>query len=111
MGNWVPEMLEFVEGNAAALKTTQAAFFSVCMSVKDEDPAKRDSVKTFMDKPKAVVTPAAEAVFMGAMNFSKLSLIERMMMKAMKSPVGDFREWDVIRGWGKDLPARLGIAG
>lgn len=108
VGNWVPEMISFVENNAAALKNMPAAFFSVCLSLNDSD--KQEEVKVYMDKPKALLTPASEAIFAGVMDLSKLKLIERLMMKAMKSPIGDFRDWDAIHGWSKELTAKLGLA-
>ncbi len=35
------------------------------------------------------------------------SSVYRLMMKAMKSPEGDYRDWDLIRGWAADLPLAL----
>jgi menaquinone-dependent protoporphyrinogen oxidase len=78
------------------------------MSLNDSE--KQEEVKVYMDKPKALLTPASEAVFAGVMDLSKLKLIERLMMKAMKSPIGDFRDWDAIHGWSKELTAKLGLA-
>jgi len=41
------------------------------------------------------------------MDYSKLSFILRLMMKAMKSPNGDFRDWEAIRDWASQVRARL----
>ena len=36
-----------------------------------------------------------------------LSFIFRLMMKAMGSPEGDFRDWEAIRAWAGQVRARL----
>jgi hypothetical protein len=33
------------------------------------------------------------------MDYDKLALPVRLMMKTMKSPEGDYRDWDAIRAW------------
>ena len=39
------------------------------------------------------------AVFFGAVELAKLNPLERWMFKNVKSPTGDFRDWDAIRAW------------
>ena len=42
------------------------------------------------------------------MEYIKLPLPLRLMMKAMKKEEGDFRDWDAIRAWATGLrPALL----
>ena len=108
MGQWVPEMVEFMEKNQAVLQSMPAAFFTMCLF--NLDPSKAEEVKTYMDKPKALVAPAAEATFAGVMDYSKLKMIERLLSKAMKSTEGDFRDWNAIHSWATDLPGKLGLA-
>jgi menaquinone-dependent protoporphyrinogen oxidase len=36
------------------------------------------------------------AVFHGNVNMKKLNLIEKWMLKNVKTPLGDFRDWDII---------------
>jgi menaquinone-dependent protoporphyrinogen oxidase len=36
-----------------------------------------------------------------------LSLPERMMVRALRVPEGDYRDWDAIRGWAKAIAAEL----
>jgi hypothetical protein len=38
------------------------------------------------------------------MNLSKLNWLERLMMKVMKAPEGDFRNWEQISAWAKTVP-------
>lgn len=51
------------------------------------------------DSQRDLVPPAAEAFFTGAIDPQKLNLMELMMVKMVKSPTGDLRNWEAIRSW------------
>jgi len=53
------------------------------------------------------VQPVEVGLFAGAMDYSKLPFILRLLMKAMKSPQGDFRDWEAITSWATDIAAVL----
>ena len=46
-------------------------------------------------------------MFFGALDAGKLSFGERMLVKALKAPEGDFRNWDEIACWAKDIARAL----
>jgi menaquinone-dependent protoporphyrinogen oxidase len=46
---------------------------------------------------------AGEVFFAGAIALDKLSLLDRLMVNMVKSPVGDFRDWPAIRGWAQGI--------
>jgi len=45
------------------------------------------------------IRPRDIAVFHGAVNMKKLNLIEKWMLKNVKAPLGDFRDWEAITSW------------
>jgi len=47
------------------------------------------------------------AVFHGALDRSKLNLIEKWMIKNVKAPVGDFRDWQAIIAWAASIAEAL----
>ena len=53
------------------------------------------------------IRPEDIAVFHGAMNMKKLNLIEKWMLKNVKAPLGDFRDWDAIASWGTAISTVL----
>ena len=54
--------------------------------------------------------PVDEALFAGVMDYSKLPLLSRLMMRLMGIAEGDFRDWDLIRGWATNLyPTLVGV--
>jgi menaquinone-dependent protoporphyrinogen oxidase len=47
------------------------------------------------------------AVFFGAVDLEKLNPLEGWMFKNVKSPIGDFRNWDAIAAWASGIAAAL----
>lgn len=53
------------------------------------------------------IQPCDIAVFGGAMDVTNLNLLEKLIVKAMKAPVGDFRDWDRIHSWATEIGTAL----
>lgn len=53
------------------------------------------------------VRPVDIALFQGAAFPEKLSAIGRFMMKQVKAPLGDFRDWNAITVWAGAIAAKL----
>ena len=49
------------------------------------------------------IKPRDTAVFGGNVDAKKMNFIEKWMIKNVKSPVGDFRDWNAITKWAKDI--------
>ncbi len=65
------------------------------------------------DEP-AGVAPLIEAtaakghrVFAGELDPSELGLKEKLATKLVKAPAGDYRDWDAIRAWARQIGAAL----
>ncbi len=48
-------------------------------------------------------------MFISAIDTDRLNVAERSLAWLLKVPTGDFRDWDAIRAWTKDLPGKLGV--
>ncbi len=94
-----PDALKFVEANKAALQGKPFHAFYHCLALEKDTPEDRKTVETYKDAVRAVVTPKSDAVFAGVMDPAKLGFMEKMIMKVMKAPIGDFRKWDEINAW------------
>ena len=107
VGKWLPEAVEFVERHREALSRMPVAYFLVCLTLKENTEENRREVSAYLDPVCEMVQPVDVGLFAGAMDYSKLPFILRLMMKAMKSPEGDFRNWETIRAWADQVRARL----
>jgi menaquinone-dependent protoporphyrinogen oxidase len=112
--SWWPEAIEFLERNKEELSRKPVAYFLTCLALYQDTEASRQTARSYMDPVlQAVphVKPMEMGCFAGALDYSKLNLMYRTVMKSkMKKrgvPEGDFRDWDTIRSWAEGLCPRL----
>ena len=111
---WLPEAMAFVEKNQEVLRQMPVAYFLTCLALYKETEENRRTARTFLD-PLREATPQVQPVdiglFAGVLDYSKLNLMYRTVMKSkMKKrgvPEGDFRNWDAIRAWAEGLRSKL----
>lgn len=102
-GQWLPEAVKFVEQNREALTQMSTAFFTVHLMNLGSDEASREVLQAYLDSAHKLVMPRQEAFFAGVGDYKKVTFLERLMAKAVKAPVGDFRDWPAIRAWAEEL--------
>ena len=107
MGSWLPEMIEFIRKNQAQLNQMPTAIFTMHILNVGKDKASRDARNAYTAPVRKMIRPADEAFFAGSIDFAKLSFPDRVLTRLMvgdDSPkVGDFREWDKVRAWAKEI--------
>jgi len=109
MGSVVKEVAKFAGQYREQLAKMPVAAFAVGLAPKNPDPG---AVGQAADALHAAITPlqpVASIVFAGKLDPAKLSFVQRKMTEFVKSPVGDFRDWNAISAWAKELPAKMGI--
>lgn len=111
-GQWLPEAMQFVQKNQAALSQKPFATFTVCITMSMKNGQYRDAVSKWLSPVRALVKPVSEGFFAGVLNVSKVpSFSDRLkfrlsvMLGAWKE--GDHRDWDAIRAWANTLPTKL----
>ena len=102
-GKWLPEATKFVEKHRDALSQIPLAFFTVCLTLSEDTEENRRTVAAYLDPVREIVQPVEVGLFAGAMDYSKLPFILWLLMKAMKTPQGDFRDWEAIRAWADSI--------
>lgn len=103
MGAWLPEMMDYIKANQFALNAMQSALFTVHMLNAGEDETSKTARTAYMDKVRALMPGTEEVYFLGAMDFSKLSILDRFISKMVKSVESDQRDWDKIKSWSSAL--------
>jgi menaquinone-dependent protoporphyrinogen oxidase len=103
-GKWLGDAVAFVKKHANDLQEVPVAIFSVGLTMTEDTPENRATMAEVAKGITAVVSPVATGMFAGKMDYKVLNLPMRMMVKAIKAPEGDFRDWDAIRAWADGLP-------
>ena len=104
-GSWMKEAVEFAERRAGSLTGTPVWLFSsgpLGEDVEDDEPQPKQ-----LPKLEEALSPREHRVFFGALDRSKLGFAERMIVKAVKAPDGDYRDWDAIAAWADEIAAAL----
>lgn len=106
---WLPEAMAFVRANQAFLQRRPFAAFLVCMTLAMPDAEKyREGVAAWLGPVRALVRPASEGLFAGALEISKVpSFGDRMKFRLSVAlgawEEGDHRDWVAIRTWAAGL--------
>jgi len=109
MGSVLGDAGKFVKRFSGELATLPVAAFAVGMAPASNDAKKvGDSMKA-LHASVAPIRPVAATVFAGRLDPAKLSFIQRKMTEFVKSPTGDFRDWNTIAAWAKELPGLLNV--
>ena len=105
-GRWLEAGRRLLSDQAEALAARPVWLFSVGPL---GDPPKPDE-----PEPQEVVRSATEIgarehrVFTGRLDRSELGRGERLMVRAVHAPEGDFRDWEEIRLWARSIADALG---
>ncbi|MHB9002626.1 MAG: flavodoxin domain-containing protein [Coriobacteriia bacterium] len=110
-GQWHAAARMWVTEQAEALKERPVAFFTCGLTITDV--AKTAEVRAYTDPLMAAtgLSPVDVGLFAGWNEPAAFKIPERLVMKVMKAPVGDFRDWDAIADWSRSVAPRLGLAG
>jgi menaquinone-dependent protoporphyrinogen oxidase len=113
--SWLPEAIEFAERNRETLKGLPVAYFLTCITLYKDTAETRKIAQGYMEpvlKAAPAVRPVDSGFFVGALDYGKMNVVVRMVMKSkMKEkgvPEGDFRNWDAIASWAKGLIVPFG---
>jgi len=106
-GSWLKSAADFLRSNEQALAERSVWLFS-SGPTGEGDPVellKGWRIPQALQPVADRIGPRDVTVFHGAIDMSKLSFPERLLVRGIKAAVGDFRDWDTIAAWA------TGIAG
>jgi len=111
VGKPLPEATQFAATRKDALADLPVAYFVLCDTLREDTAENRARARGYLDSLVAVKAPVSLGLFAGARNFGKLHPFLRWLLKnVMRLAEGDWRDWDQIRAWAADLPARFAAA-
>ena len=108
-GAWLKEAAEFLKKYEAELAKIPVWFFSDGPTGIG-DPQKMMEGWDFPEDLKSIserIQPRGLAFFHGAIDTTKLKFAEKLIISAVKVPVGDFRDWDMINSWADSVSKAL----
>ncbi len=109
-GNWLRRAKGFVEKHRDALSKLPVAYFVVCLTLKEDTEENRQAVAAYLDplyEAVPEVQPVDVGLFAGGFLYDKLNFFDKMILKKMESPEGDFRDWDAVKAWAGQVRPKL----
>lgn len=110
IGRWRKEAVKFIKRHENRLKERRVWLFS-SGPTGTGDPAELLKGWEFPTNIQEVIEriePVEIVVFHGALNPERLNFLERMVIKRVEAPTGDFRDWEAITAWAKSIAALVG---
>ena len=101
VGQWRKEAATFLEANEKKLAERPVWLFS-SGPTGEGDPVQLMKGWRFPEAQQPIadrIRARDIAFFHGVLDMKKLSLAEQLIVKGIKAPVGDFRDWDAITSW------------
>jgi menaquinone-dependent protoporphyrinogen oxidase len=100
-GQWRKEAAEFLAANERPLSERPVWLFS-SGPTGEGDPTTLMKGWNFPEAQQPIadrIRPRDIAFFGGEIDMQKLNLPEKLIVKGLKAPTGDFRDWEVIGSW------------
>lgn len=108
-GQWLPEAMQFVRTYRTELARRPFAAFLVCMTLSMKNGEQyRSHVSNWLAPVRALVKPASEGLFAGALDIAKIpSFSDRLKFRLSVLfgawQEGDHRDWNAIHAWAKSI--------
>ena len=101
----------FVDMHETVLRERLVGAFAVGMTFASPNEEEQAPARKILDDAIAPLAGGHLGYFAGKIDMQKLSLIEKGIIKVVKSPVGDYRDWAAVKTWAqvvvKEMEARM----
>ncbi|MFA5836828.1 MAG: flavodoxin domain-containing protein [Bellilinea sp.] len=104
------DVLHFLEDHEAELSQVPVAYFVCCMTMHDDSPDSRYMAEGYLAEvfnKISKVKPISVGYFGGVLELKRLDWLARLVVKALRAPEGDYRNWDAIIHWSEEVAEAL----
>jgi menaquinone-dependent protoporphyrinogen oxidase len=108
-GSWRKEAVQFLTNNEASLAQRPVWLFS-SGPTGEGDPVELMKGWNFPEAQKPIaerIQPRDIVFFHGDIDTRKLNFAEKLLVKGIKAPTGDFRDWESITSWAEGIAETL----
>lgn len=107
----LPEAVRFATKHRAALSQVPTAYFCVCLTMQEDTPEHRQTTEGFLKPLLNIQQPVSMGLFAGKLDSQPMGrLLAWFLHRVMKAVDGDYRNWEAIRAWARELPPLLAVA-
>jgi menaquinone-dependent protoporphyrinogen oxidase len=108
MGRWLGEARSFVARHQSLLAAMPVWLFS--SGPIGGDNSQSATAPVHLDDLIHTTHARGHRIFVGTLDKDKLSLGERLIATVVRAPSGDYRDWDEIHAWAREIATELHVA-
>jgi len=104
------DVLHFLEDHEADLSQVPVAYFVCCMTMHDDTPDTRYMAEGYLAEvfnKVSKIRPISIGYFGGVLELKRLNWLTRIVVKALRAPEGDYRNWEAIIHWSEEVADAL----
>ncbi len=103
------ELGKFAKRFRDELGSRPVAVFGVGMAPVSKKPGEVEEESNLLSASVTPINPVSVALFAGKVDPAQFNFLMRRMVESDKTMVGDFRDWNAIAAWARDLPEKMGL--
>lgn len=110
-GHWHKSASKWLQRHASTLAQKRVALFTCCLTMATS-PEKAQEVRAYTQPliDAAGLHPVDVGLLAGWFQPEHFGFLERTILKAMKSPQGDFRDFQAVDAWARRVAPALGLS-
>ncbi|WP_164473549.1 flavodoxin domain-containing protein [Deinococcus psychrotolerans] len=81
---WLPEAAEFIKRHTTELEQLPRLIYFFCATLREDTAEHHREVLAYLNPVRAILEPLEIGLFAGRLDASRLPLLERMLVKAVK---------------------------
>jgi menaquinone-dependent protoporphyrinogen oxidase len=107
MGRWMADATKYLEENQEELVDMPVWLFSSGPLGEDLDEIEAEEQPYNIEELMAMTRAVGHQVFVGKLDKEQLGLGEKLVVRMVKAPAGDFRDWQAISDWAEEIVSAL----
>ena len=100
-GRWLPGAVHFIDSFRSQMGHIPVAYFTTCLAMIEDTPENRHITFSYME-PVLQLAPEIQPVGIGLFAGSLAPEMEQIM-PGESGPYGDYRDWEAIAAWAKEI--------
>lgn len=104
------DVLHFLEDNESELSKVPVAYFVCCMTMREDNSDARYQAEGYLAEvfnKVSRIKPISIGFFGGVLEYKRLDWLAKVVVKALRAPEGDYRNWDAIIHWSDEVAKAL----
>jgi menaquinone-dependent protoporphyrinogen oxidase len=110
MDKLLGKTLRFARRRADDIRQKTTAYFVTCITMKNDTPENREKARGFLQPLCQIKEPVGIGLFGGKLEYNRIGFLWKTLARQDKTGTmaeGDFRNWEQIKAWAKEVGNKM----